>query len=378
MDGAAPPAAQGGLPAGTIDHCTAVALAIAAVAGWRGGRPVGVSAAAVAAHVRLPEVLGIDMAPPAPRAAPGGGFVHADLGAAGDDDDFERLLTTLPSGVDARGLALAAQEWRLPVCDYRPRQQGAPPAPAAAHPVAIEAGPAAGYRGFRVLDLTAMWGGPLATRLLGQLGAEVIKVEAAARPDGFGAHPALWQALNEGKAVLDIDLRDGDGRAELLRVAETCDLVVDAFSPRVMPNLGLDSCPGGATRVALTAFGPGPERNWVAYGTGVHAVSGLGDTGGPGDAGDTSEGRYRPGPVSYPDPLGGFTAALAGLAAVVGRERGDSPGTMRTSLHAAIAPLVARSAPAWTAPERSAPAAWSASEKPFPDLGVFHPNQNVF
>ena len=60
----------------------------------------------------------------------------------------------------------------------------------------------------------------------------------------------------------------------------------------------------------MPVFPPGPRRHWVAYGTGVHAASGLGDVGGGGFAAPA---------VSYPDPLGGITAAFAALCAAVGR-----------------------------------------------------------
>ena len=331
-----------GLPTGTLEWACSVGAALAAVGGWLSGTSLSVSAIGLAVLVRLPEVMAASygssftMAPGDPRPF-GGGWLHADLPGR-DRSDFDLCMSTLPAGATAADAAAAAQEWRLTVCDYRPFAPSAP-----VHPLVVSGGVPSGCRGFRVLDLTAMWAGPLATWLLQGLGATVLKVEPSFRPDGFraldgrGIHPsgrqcdpgrdsALFNALNEGKTVLDLDLRD---MAAALDTAESCDLIVDNFSPRVMPNLGLSDQPAGATRVALPAFGPGPQRDWVAYGTGVHAASGLGDTGS----------GFAAGAVSYPDPVGGLVAALGGAAAMVGRMRGVPVGRVDTSLAAAVQPL---------------------------------------
>jgi crotonobetainyl-CoA:carnitine CoA-transferase CaiB-like acyl-CoA transferase len=192
-----------------------------------------------------------------------------------------------------------------------------------------------------------MWAGPLATWLLASLGAEVTKVEPSFRPDGLravnggGIHPddrpcdpgrdsAMWNALNEGKTVIDLDLRRADDRARFLEEAAASDVVIDSFSPRVMPNFGMD-LPDGPVYVSMPAFPPGRHRDWVAYGTGVHALSGLGDVGG---------GRYAAPAVSYPDPVAGFTAALAATAAVTARRRGFPVGWVECPLADSVQPLV--------------------------------------
>jgi hypothetical protein len=348
VDPVPPDAFGAGLPAGTVGYAIGVALALSALAGYRAGRPVPVSGVGVAAQLWLPAVLGIDMAPGPPRPAPGGGCYHADLGSPGDAEDFARLLGTVRDSASAAEIAAAAQEWRLPVIDYRPAVTG---------PVTFPLTVASGVRmhesrGFRVLDLTGMWAGPLATRLLQDLGATVVKIEPSFRPDGFRGHPRLWSALNAGKSVIDLDLRTDRDRF-LARAGES-DLVIDTFSPRVMPNFGLDELPGGATRVSMPAFGPGPDRGWVAYGTGVHAASGLGDLG---------AGHFAPGAISYADPVAGLTLALAALAAMIGRERGIPVGAIDTSLAAAIQPLLSMGA---------------AGPRLVETPTVFPPNQNVF
>ena len=82
----------------------------------------------------------------------------------------------------------------------------------------------------------------------------------------------------------------------------------------------------------MPAFPDGPRRSWVAYGTGIHAVSGLGELAGGGFAAPC---------VAYPDPVAGFTGALAAVAAVVAAERGRRFISAEVSLFAATAPLLA-------------------------------------
>jgi hypothetical protein len=330
----------GGLPSGTIEHCIELAQAAGALAG-----AASVSGVGVAIQVRLPEVMAAaygsanEMRPGRPTPAPGGGWLHADL-SRDDSELFDRLLATLPPSASAGDVARAAQEWRLAVCDYRrassARSDVFTVVPSNGDP---------GERPFQILDLTNMWAGPLATWLLHDLGASVIKVEPGFRPDGFraldgrGIHPggrsrhpgqdsAMWNALNHGKEVVDLDLRRPSDMARFLELAGESSVVIDTFSPRVMPNFGLADQPGGATRVSMPAFRPdGPERDWVAYGTGVHAVSGRGDVG---------DGSYAAPAVSYPDPVGGFTAALAAMGAVVARRKGFAWAAISTSLQAAV------------------------------------------
>ncbi len=366
----APVAVDAGVPGGTLAAARAWALRAARGLGGLAGRRVTVDDDALAAHVLLPAVLaardGGGWARPArPRPAPGGGFLAADLGAPGDEEQFERLLATLPPGADARAVEQAAQEWRIPVVAYRTRREsragmasvaarlaaapvevcaGAPPrfvpSPGARRPLPGAAprlepplGASGPLAGVRVVDLTAMWAGPLATWLLADLGAEVVKIESGARPDGMRGQPALFAALDAGKAHLDLDLREPPALARLEAVIAHADVVVDSFSPRVMPNLGLApdrlaELNPRIVAVSLPAFPPGTaQAAWVSYGTGGHAFAGLGDVGG---------GRFAAPEVTYPDPLAGL-AALA--AAVEGLAAGG--GRRVASIVSALAPLAA-------------------------------------
>src|SRR4051794_30594226 len=114
--------------------------------------------------------------------------------------------------------------------------------PSGAAPVAA-AGPLAGVR---VLDLTSVVMGPMATQILGDLGADVIAVESGRgetnRIMGPGSHPQLSGiALNllRNKRNVALDLKAPDGRAAALRIAATCDVVVTNLRPGPLGRLGL-------------------------------------------------------------------------------------------------------------------------------------------
>lgn len=369
------PPEPGGVPEGTVAYAVGITLAAGALAALLGGVPVEVRPADVALQLFLPQVMAAAYAsptcpaPPGPHDLGGGrGWLSLELGAPGDRERFDLFVSGVPKEAPAAEVARAAQEWRLPVCDYRPRPdqvsvlpEAGPVRPAGAPGVAGDplrqetGGPP--LAGITVCDLTAMWAGPLCTWLLARLGATVWKVEPDVRPDGMraldgrGVHPdgrstapgtdsGLFQALNSGKRRAPLDLRDAGHRRRFDDLVARSDLVVDSFSPRVMPNLGLThgalaaGNPGLLT-LSMPAFPPGPMRDWVAYGTGVHAVSGLGQM--PAGSGPP----YAAPAVTYPDPLAGLTAAAAALAGLVGRGRGWAPIHLEVPLQSAVLPLLA-------------------------------------
>src|SRR3974390_3273672 len=100
--------------------------------------------------------------------------------------------------------------------------------------------------GIRVLDLTSVVMGPLATQILGDLGADVITVEGARgetnRAMGPGPHPALsGTSLNllRSKRNIALDLKHPDGRDVLMRIAATCDVLVTNLRPGPLARLRL-------------------------------------------------------------------------------------------------------------------------------------------
>ena len=285
------------LPAGALDVA-------------RSWRPWAVDDATLATELLLPLVVEPDWPGPVEPRPVGDGWVQADL-TDEDLDTFDRLRATLP-GTGPEELAAAAQEWRLPVLPYRPLPTGqAHPdrprtanAPRAVNPPSLEA--------IHVLDLSSLWAGPLSTHLLQTAGATVTKLDPDCRPDGFRERPNLYRQLNDGKKVVSLDLRQPDDRATFEALVRDADLLIHSFSRRVMPNLGYDheklrTINPTLTTVAISAFPLGsPEQDWLAYGSGIHAVTGLG----------LSTGRARPSAVAYPDPLTGYAAASAALRTV--------------------------------------------------------------
>ncbi|MED5361321.1 MAG: CoA transferase, partial [Actinomycetota bacterium] len=198
-----------------------------------------------------------------------------------------------------------------------------------------DAGPLAGIR---VLDLAKVWAGPLAARILSELGARVIQVEApwgrgpreipeslvmAQRfhPDNIQG-PDQWNrnghlikyGLNKESVVLD--LTKPEGVAAFQRLVPAVDVLIENFSPRVMPQLGLDedqlhSLNEDLIYMTMPGYGrSGPARNWVAYGTTVDSHAALSQL-----VGYKDEHPWKCG-VAWPDPMAGLHAAAAILIAL--------------------------------------------------------------
>ncbi|MCY3568009.1 MAG: CoA transferase [Chloroflexi bacterium] len=156
--------------------------------------------------------------------------------------------------------------------------------------------------GLRVIDHGHVWAGPLLGMFLADLGAEVIKVGAPHRRSGVsigGAQapvgsiggdrgstsaddPRAFHGLDRGKKSISIHLGDPRGKALYLRLVEQSDVVLENFSPRVMPSLGLSydvlsEVNPRIIMVALSASGAteGPWRNLVTYGPSLAALYGL-------------------------------------------------------------------------------------------------------
>ena len=133
-----------------------------------------------------------------------------------------------------------------------------------------------------VVDLSALWAGPLCTHLLGLLGATVIKVESSTRRDGARAgNEAFFDLLNRGKASLTLDLDTMSGRDQLRRLLARADIVVEASRPRALEQLGIHAsefCATGRalTWISLTGHGRAmPEGDWIAFGDDAGIAAGL-------------------------------------------------------------------------------------------------------
>ena len=141
--------------------------------------------------------------------------------------------------------------------------------------------------GIRVLDLSRVLAGPFATRMLCDLGADVVKIEPPAgdltRLWGavIGDVPGYFHQQNVGKRDICIDLAKPDGVALVKRLAVEADLVVENFRPGVMERLGLSYGTLRALRedivlLSISGFGQaGPEAQRPAYAAAIHAEAGL-------------------------------------------------------------------------------------------------------
>lgn len=165
----------------------------------------------------------------------------------------------------------------------------------------------------RVLDLSALWAGPLASRLLQEAGCDVTRVDSVGRPDLMERFdPAHFKALNAGKLRRKLDLRCSDGRREFVDLVRQSDIVIEAARPRALLQLGIDadaivrSQPG---LTWLTITGHGAEdgaADWVAFGDDASVTGGL-----------SREMAEATGTIAFvgdaiADPLSGICAAEAG------------------------------------------------------------------
>jgi CoA:oxalate CoA-transferase len=182
--------------------------------------------------------------------------------------------------------------------------------------------------GVRVLDFTRVLSGPHCTRMLCDLGADVIKVEP---PDGDltrFANPRInglssyFVQQNVGKRNISIDLDHADGRGLVLDLAATCDVLVENFRPGVMGRLGLDDATVRTRNpriIYASITGYGQDGPWVerrAYAPVVGAESGITMA-----QGDARGGVYANDVFSHADVYTGMECAAAILAALVQRER---------------------------------------------------------
>lgn len=151
-----------------------------------------------------------------------------------------------------------------------------------------EAATAGALDGIRVLDLSSVIMGPYATQILGDLGADVIKVETGSgdsnRFMGGGPHPELSGIalnLHRNKRAVLLDLKSADGMEAFLRILDSCDVFVTNLRPGPLARLGLSYEDVGPTRPRLVycqaqGFRTGtPEENRPAYDDIVQAAAGL-------------------------------------------------------------------------------------------------------
>jgi crotonobetainyl-CoA:carnitine CoA-transferase CaiB-like acyl-CoA transferase len=179
----------------------------------------------------------------------------------------------------------------------------------------------------RVLDLTRALSGPFCTMILGDMGAEVIKVEPAPKGEmirGWGPFDrgtgVYYLSVNRNKRSLAVDFRTPQALALLRRLAGRADVLVENFKPGSTAEMGLDYAslkPGnpGLVYASITGFGSqGPYRDWPGYDQIAQGMSGMMGISGFPDGPPTRLG------VPLGDLTAGMWGAIAVLAAIVQRQ----------------------------------------------------------
>ena len=148
---------------------------------------------------------------------------------------------------------------------------------------------AAPLAGVRVLDFTHVLAGPFCTRLLADLGADVVRVESSKHPDhpwpsahiGTDGRHASYLNTNRNKRSIAIDLKHPSGQQTAVNLAARADVVVENFSAGVMDRLGLGyetlrSRNQGIISVSMSGYGhDGPRRGWTSMNMNLQGYSGL-------------------------------------------------------------------------------------------------------
>lgn len=134
----------------------------------------------------------------------------------------------------------------------------------------------------RVVDLSALWAGPLAGHLLKLAGAEVIKVESWSRIDGMrNGIPEFFALLNQGKASVVLDFAVPEDLCALTALLASADIVIEAARPRALAQLGVDAAQivaanPGLVWLSITAHGAvGEPAGWVGFGDDCAVAGGL-------------------------------------------------------------------------------------------------------
>ncbi len=196
-------------------------------------------------------------------------------------------------------------------------------------------------KGVRILDFTWMLAGPYATRILADFGAEVIKVQSKKTAKGAESNlTGYFNSWNRNKRSITLDMDHPEAKEIVLRLAWRSDVVIDNFSPRVMPNWGLNYEKLKAEKpdlimVSMSAMGQtGPWKDYVAFAPTLHALSGLTYL--------TSFQKDSPMGLGYAhaDFVAGLYAALAVLAALEYRERTGQGQFIDLSEYEAICTLL--------------------------------------
>ena len=213
------------------------------------------------------------------------------------------------------------------------------------------------FEGLKVVDLTQVWIGPMMTRILSDLGANVIKIERTETPDtvrsgflaGNNARGDFWNnrsqyfaARNAGKRAMQLDLRSEQGREILMRLLEDADILAENFTPGAIRRMGLgyDDLKERFPRlvyISMSGYGQeGPLAHRKAVGMSMEPASGaVAVTGYPG------EDPLKTG-QTWVDHYAGLHATAAVITALIYRRRSGRGQYVDISMQEATIPTLGR------------------------------------
>jgi len=185
------------------------------------------------------------------------------------------------------------------------------------------------FTGLRILDFTHTWAAPIAGRILGDFGAEVIKVEyiprldfvrGARKKDQLYNHHPRWHQVNRNKRSITLDLHREEDLAAFKDLVKLSDVVLNNARPSVMERFGLTYVELKHIKediifVTMTAFGAtGPYAGYGGYGATIEALSGMQEL----TAYERDGKRYR---IREMDVTNGLVGACAVMTALIHRQR---------------------------------------------------------
>ena len=211
-------------------------------------------------------------------------------------------------------------------------------------------------QGVRVLDVATMLAAPFCASILGDFGAEVIKVEMPGSGDPFRQFGTLTETgsslnwLNDGrnKKSITLDLRKPQGAAILKRLVADCDIMVENFRPGTLERWGLGFAALKVIKddlilIRISAYGQdGPYRDRPGFARIAHAFSGLAYL-----AGETDGPPVTPGSTSLADYISGLYGALGALLAYTARARFGMGQFVDIALYEGIFRMLDELAPAY-------------------------------
>jgi alpha-methylacyl-CoA racemase len=202
-------------------------------------------------------------------------------------------------------------------------------------------------RGIRILDLTQLYPGPLATMMLADMGADVVRLEHPSRPDNIhhlppfiGKESAAYLTLNRSKRSLALDTAKEEGRKVFFDLVRTADLVVEQFRPGVLDKIGIgyDQAVPFNPRiiyVSITGFGQdGPYRQKAGHDINYISLAGL--------LSQVKKGEEMvlPGFQTADVVGGGYMSVIACMAALWHREKTGKGQRVDVSMTDSVMPMI--------------------------------------